>query len=49
MRLAELDVIDNSVTGGVQTTEHPVESKILDAVAILEVLERLSEGLKKYH
>lgn len=43
---AELDVVDDSITGRVQATQHAVGPKILDSVAVLEVLERLRERLE---
>jgi hypothetical protein len=45
LSLAELDVVNDSIVGSVQATQHSVASKILDAVAVLEVLERLGERL----
>jgi hypothetical protein len=49
LALAELDVVDNSVVGEVQTTQHPVGSKNIHAGTDLEVLKHLSERLEMRH
>lgn len=49
MTLVELDVVDDSVTSGVQTTQHSVVCKILYAATGLEALDYFSERLEIHH
>lgn len=49
LTLIELDVVDDSVTGGVQTTQHSVICKMLYAATRLEALEYFSERLEMHH
>lgn len=43
LELAELDIVDDSVISGIDTAQYSIACEILDAAAVLKVLESLGE------